>query len=368
MNIEEIKMEEYSGCGINCNNNSNNKFPSRLYNEISKEFSPFDAILFQGGDVVSKTIMIAEEMSVDDDGEYKFSHLGMLVNSQVLPDIKQLIPGEWYVFESTMSMQPYDSVPDVVSKQGKFGTQIRHLTEIVHSYNGKMAWGKLINNPWNENFTCTFSTIDNSDYRIEIKEENDKTVETNKRKLENKENNKKENKCDVKKLYNPHPFKITDLLFQSLNLQERRDLLAQEMSAIYQNFAHSMYNPNCLDCFAAAFKCLRPMRDRIDTLVICKHMLLTNMGIKPLKSKNGTIYTVNGWVFCSELIAICWKNIGVLNSTIDCRDWLPIDCFGVRQNYPKIVQDPIFLLHGANNSKSDNVHILSTDVAGQFLK
>src|SRR5665647_2948091 len=71
------------------------------YKEISKDFSPFDAVFFSGSDTVSQFIKIAEHFGNSQDAP--FSHIGMLINSEIFPELDILVPGAWYVFESTSS-------------------------------------------------------------------------------------------------------------------------------------------------------------------------------------------------------------------------------------------------------------------------
>ena len=294
---------------------------SATFEDLASQFAPFDAILFQGGDIVSNTIMIIEEMSTSDLAE--FSHMGMLVNSDILPTISQLIPGRWYVFESTMSMKFYSSVQDTVSKKGKFGVQIRDFEEVISSYPGRVAWAKLLNNPWRQDFIV-------GNMNVKAKEVD----------IKRNKNNADENDGDK-------PFMIQDLSFANVTLIQRRELLAKEMTAIYSTYKARIYNVNCLDLCAAAFKCLRPIRDKLDEIVICDRKILNNMATnKPLT--HGTTYNPFGWIFCSQLIAICWKQIGVLNSSIDPRDWLPISCLGTT-DYKCIVYEPIFILINTNH-------------------
>ena len=125
------------------------------YSQIKSKLSPLDLILFKGTDIISDTIRFFEK---DELNSGLFSHCGLLVNSEILPTIKQLIPGRWYVWESTMSathgLLSYfsDGVPNAITGTGKLGVQIRDLEDVIDAYlkskDSAIAWCKLKNNPW----------------------------------------------------------------------------------------------------------------------------------------------------------------------------------------------------------------------------
>ena len=123
------------------------------YNYLSTRANPFDLLLFRGGDSLSDTIRVASKIN---NGNGDFSHAGMVVTRDILPSIKQMRRGRLYIWEATMSynlMGMTDGVPDIQTNQGKFGIQIRDLEEVLKSYvedsdHKAMAWCKLELNPW----------------------------------------------------------------------------------------------------------------------------------------------------------------------------------------------------------------------------
>lgn len=104
------------------------------YSQLQPKIQPLDLILFQGADFVSQTLLRKELKTPNN-----FSHVGLVVTSDILPDVKALIPGRLYVWESTIA----NSLP---------GLQIRDLEEVITAYTAtpgvKVAWGHLQKNPW----------------------------------------------------------------------------------------------------------------------------------------------------------------------------------------------------------------------------
>jgi hypothetical protein len=109
---------------------------------------PFDLILFRGADFISDSIRKLQKIA-STKGE--FSHVGIVVNTDILPNIKNAVPGKWYIWESTMSGKLNDGINDVETGEAFFGTQIRSLDEIIEKYSKnpktKISFAQLSNNP-----------------------------------------------------------------------------------------------------------------------------------------------------------------------------------------------------------------------------
>lgn len=123
------------------------------YDQVAAIASPLDLLLFRGGCIFSTVIMTAEKITT---GYGKYSHAGIIVTKDVLPEVKELEEGKLYVWESTMSYplgEMTDGVPNVETGKGKFGVQLRDFEEVLKAYTKsegtEVAWCKLINNPWN---------------------------------------------------------------------------------------------------------------------------------------------------------------------------------------------------------------------------
>ena len=126
---------------------SNGKI-SKTYDEIKETLRPFDLVFFKGADFVSNSIRNLQKLN-HTSGD--FSHVGIVINSDVLPCIKNSRSGDWYIWESTMSGRWNDGIPDIETGEGYFGTQIRSLDAVVDAYsknpNTEIAFSSLLNNP-----------------------------------------------------------------------------------------------------------------------------------------------------------------------------------------------------------------------------
>lgn len=119
---------------------------NKRWDDLVKLITPLDLVLFAGKDFVSSTIrkLQNKKLQIGD-----FSHVGVVVSSDILPHVKQLQPGEWYVWESTSSLRLpgfENEVPDVFGNH-KLGVQIRNLKKVLDIYNGDIYIAKLKNNP-----------------------------------------------------------------------------------------------------------------------------------------------------------------------------------------------------------------------------
>lgn len=111
---------------------------------------PLDVLMFKGSDPFSRTIRLVEEVT---GGDSEFSHIEMVVNSELLPGIPELQPGKLYTMSSNVTVGPLsDGVPDIRTGKGRFGVQIRELIPVIKAYQKnkkrRVAWARLIDNPW----------------------------------------------------------------------------------------------------------------------------------------------------------------------------------------------------------------------------
>lgn len=116
---------------------------------IYDKMAPLDLIFFSGTDLISIVVKDVEQLGC---GFKDVSHVGIVVTSEILPSIKELVPGKKYIWESTSSLvvpctgTPF--VPDVERRTSRFGVQIRPLEDVVSTYDGKVYWAQLKTNPW----------------------------------------------------------------------------------------------------------------------------------------------------------------------------------------------------------------------------
>jgi len=253
------------------------------YSKLIEKIAPLDLILFKGGDLVSDTIRFLEKEELKN-GD--FSHCGLIVNSELLPTVPQLIPGKWYVWESTMSatsglMSHFsDNVPNVETGKGKFGVQIRDFEDVIPSYlktkGTAIAWCQLKDNPWKQK-----------------PDENILTYYWRKKKL-------------IKKACNTH-----------------------------KRYGNRMYDVNFLSLFAALFPCLRKARDEFNEIFIDGHKILSSIDIN---------IDPAGWLFCSELVALVYQRLGIIGKQFNPADVVPVDFLGYdKDGLPKLVYDPVYI-------------------------
>jgi len=218
---------------------------------------PFDIILFKGRDISSNLVAITEKIST---GNSSYSHIGILVNSDILPQISEMQKDKWYVLESTANLVKSDGPKNIFGKR-KFGVQIRDLDSLISEYNGDIYYAELKDNP-----------IDH------------------------------------------------------LSLQ----YLQNKMSVIYTNYINKLYEMNCVDLCSAAFKCCRPIRKALNIVQL-------GIGKVLIRNWNPDKNDPNDMIYCSQLAAVILQDIGVLSTTVDTRNYLPVDVLGIREGYPEIV-------------------------------
>lgn len=107
----------------------------------------FDLVLFSGGKSgVSGFIQCLEKWRV---GEGDFSHVGMIITSEVLP-FQGLKENKLYIFESTQSGNLTDGVVNIEG-HAFLGSQIRDFDLVMKGYdsnpNSSIAVRRLIDNP-----------------------------------------------------------------------------------------------------------------------------------------------------------------------------------------------------------------------------
>jgi hypothetical protein len=168
--------------------------------EFVEEAQPMDLVYFLGLEPISELIASVEE-SINEAGQY--SHVGMVVTRDLLPEVSQLEEGKLYIWEAILSgdyLIGTDGILDVETGRGFFGSQIRDLQDVIKvhtSKGGKVGWGKLKNNPWNDGYAT----------------------------------------------------------------QER---LRNGFNKIHQRYIHTPFDTSAVSCFGAAFAHLRPLRNLSD--------------------------------------------------------------------------------------------------------
>lgn len=215
------------------------------FDSVKNDMKPLDLLLFAGDEFVSKMIAQVESLVVDERvTKYEiWTHVGVLINTQVC-HIKNGIQGEWYVYEITMSGKlAGDETPDVETGNFRFGTQVRRLRDVLHTYKGEIAYCSLNNNP------------------VLKKEDEDDSSYLN-----------------------------------------RIHVLRERITDFKKKYYNVHYQYEILRLFATAFTSLRFFRKFL-----------------PI-SRN--------WIMCSALITELYKEIGVLDDSVERENVLPQDFLG----------------------------------------
>ncbi|MNK96499.1 hypothetical protein D3C87_1167820 [compost metagenome] len=112
---------------------------------------PFDLLAYHGTGVVSSVIRGLQKKEI---GSSEFSHVDIVITSEIFPGIPQLKPGRKYVVGSNLVIPKLtDGVADVRTGKTRLGVQIRDLEEVIDKFYKKsdenyICWSRLPNNPW----------------------------------------------------------------------------------------------------------------------------------------------------------------------------------------------------------------------------
>lgn len=253
-----------------------------------KMISPLDLILFRSKDPISGVIRMVEGIEYKElPPDREFSHVALVVTSDLLPSVPFLTPGRFYILESDWT---YGYSPDVETGYGKFGVQIRDLIDVMKSY---MYTYSIKNDPSVSNTTDAY--LDNI---------------------------QKGNK------YILHPLEgnaVALLRLKSNPWNTNRNMCIRVMKDVYDTYGHRGFNLNPIDLLSSVFPTAKIYRNKGETI---------------------------GGIFCSEIITIAYKSLGIIPASIDPRDLSPMDYLflsdGVDPNMwkylPQILRGkPIFL-------------------------
>jgi hypothetical protein len=233
---------------------------------------PLDLVLFSGNSIVSKTICLMEKGKL---GLGTISHVGIIVSSDVLPHIKELKPGKFYIWESTSKKQTLfrKGLKDIYGKN-RFGVQIRELESVVYDYlkfQGRVFWGKLINNPWKKYL---------------------------------------------------HQNNICKCCSEGLCLTYKECIICM-LKELEKKYGKSRFNLSIIDLAASIYPSIRPLRrlkKKISSL---------------FKKKNKSYVPL----FCSEFVAIIYKGLQILGDHVQPSDVVPVDFLGVNEDgIPRLIK------------------------------
>lgn len=122
---------------------------------------PLNLLLFSGDGFVSRTIKLVTENvdGIDSDKYSLWSHVGVIISKEYLPNVRGLVEGQLYCWEITYTGElSGDFTPDVESGSTKFGVQIRNLHDVIKTYHGKVGVLELVKNPIDRVSYCYYYT------------------------------------------------------------------------------------------------------------------------------------------------------------------------------------------------------------------
>jgi hypothetical protein len=261
------------------------------YRYLIERAEPLDLLLFRGGDQISDLLRIGQE---NRNGNGDFSHVGIVVTSKILK-LKTLEPGKLYIWESTFSYPIAglsDGVPDVESGKGRFGVQIRDLEQVLNSQVGDrdhkaMGWSRLNDNPWTKRKSDSIRS-----------------------------------------------------------LRKRRKQLRRRMIQLYSQIGSRYFENNLFGMLAALVPCMRIAREisdstmikgvdlikRIDSEFRSLTTQLLSVGLEddieelsaPMKFPSADLDSSRA-LFCSEMVALIYIEMGILDRKVNPADMLPTD-------------------------------------------
>jgi len=108
------------------------------YEKVRNDLKAFDLIFFRGEGFSADIIRFGEWATSENKNinldTLEFSHVGLVLTSDLLHGIKNVVPSEFYIWESTLNDISGIGVTDINEKYFK-GVQLRNLDEVVDKYN-----------------------------------------------------------------------------------------------------------------------------------------------------------------------------------------------------------------------------------------
>jgi hypothetical protein len=107
--------------------------------------------------------------------------------------------------------------------------------------------------------------------------------------------------------------------------------IVNKMNMIYKIYGNRMYNASLLDLFSALYPVLRPLRG-------LKYKVIKGLGKIFRKSKK----LKEDKLFCSQFVAIIYRELGLIDSKIDVKNFVPVDFLGMDEDGQKNIVSNIF--------------------------
>lgn len=282
------------------------QYDSFNYEYLASRAQPFDLLLFRSDDIISRSIIKAE--NIKNKGS-DFSHCGMIVTRKLFPELKILDRHKLYLWEATSSLQILTTDNTVNIENGKYtlGIQIRDLEGVLNGYveasdDKAMSWCRLKKNPW-------------------LKQTNES---------------------------------------RQAHRHRKKDLI-NKMSLLHSKFTKRGYEINPVGCWSTILPQLRPIRKLFDVILIAgsETLVWSRSGFSSNNLKNilekefededseEINYHTSHWLFCSEMLALIYKDIGIINSAIKAANLCPTDLI---QDNLGLTDRPILIFPAINNN------------------
>jgi hypothetical protein len=254
---------------------------NKTIDEFLYNVRPLDLLVFKSGDNVSKLIRYLQKIKT---GSGSISHTELAISKRYCPEIRTLEKNpnldKLYSWGSTMSGPLNDGVYNAETGESAFGVQIRSLKELARSYlenkGANIGVCKLLINPIDFNYG--YPLYENITY------------ENSEESAQNEFDNR------IKKL-------------------------KSDLSKTYLKYYNVNYDANLLSLFASIFPKLRIFRNKTEIMI-------------------GKFTNIDKWIFCSQLVCLIYKEIGIIDYYVDDRNVLPVDFLGFEADKDGI-SDPI---------------------------
>jgi hypothetical protein len=121
----------------------------------------------------------------------------------------------------------------------------------------------------------------------------------------------------------------TEIAYAMLKNPIQDPLVKEKFTTIYKKYEGNLYDLDLVDEFATLFAGIRYVRDAIDKYL--------DMCFDPAKK----------WMFCSQLVASVYIDMGILPASIIPEDIVPMDFAGYETtdgSIPSILHEPIYVI------------------------
>lgn len=240
------------------------------FSEVERLLEPLDPLWFRGKDGPSAFIRFVEEIML---GNGTFSHCGVVVTHELMPWLKVLKPEVKYVWESTMSIPLggfTDGVVDVETGKGKFGVQIRPLHEVIKGYTDE-----------DDEAYVAWAPLKDSPWT-----------------------------------------------------ESRKKYIQKIIRKLHKQIGTKTYELNPIELVASLFPCARRFSKSSEWVEDDVYDILRSWKILDELDDHAQDEDedVDAFYFCSELVALIYKRVGVLDAFIDPNTVVPMDLLGYDQD------------------------------------